>query len=78
MGVDGRVILKRILNRIRCYRLDSSNSRTGIRGENFKHGGEFSGFIRGGKFLDHLSDHYLPKKQSAPFRYVHICTCNAL
>jgi hypothetical protein len=50
---------------------DSSGSWIKIRasGGPCEHGNEPSGYMKGGEFLDRLSDYYLLKKDLAPWSY---------
>jgi hypothetical protein len=37
----------------------------------FEHGNEPAGSIKGGEFLDHMSDYQILKKDSAPWKNLH-------
>jgi len=55
-GVRGTIILEWILDDVDWIHLAQDR--------NYEHGNETTGFIKGGKFLDYLSDYHLYKVSS--------------
>jgi hypothetical protein len=55
-----------VLQRTFCSQLDSAGSGWGSVAGYCEDSNELSGFIKGGEFLDRLSDHQLLKEDSDP------------
>jgi hypothetical protein len=63
LGIDGRIILECIEG---CYGLDSSGSEYGLGADSSERSSESSVLVKGGEFLDQLSDYQPLKKVSVP------------
>jgi hypothetical protein len=61
------IILRWILNELSDCDLDLSGSGYGPAAGSCEHGNEHSRSIKGGEFLDYLSDYWLLKKTFAPW-----------